>query len=282
MEFITSRKFEMPSAESDMSNLLWFNMWEYKLFPYEELKVGDVLYWYESKRKSVVWKTSVVNIDRFSYDNKDAAKRRLKKRFGEFDDEQSYYVDAPSQGFCLAFKVKPLQRLNLLKPEGIKKFPQQGWLRVDDEITQKWLKTEIEDDSILDMIIPKGTPIERLRQLNDVMAGVSPVRIKKIVSQTIRSDTELIKTLKELCQFRCQFPGCNVRIPKKDGGYYIEVAHIEPVSQGGKSVIGNLLVLCPNHHKEFDYGDLEIIEQTTDYLCGKLNDKEFEISFPSD
>ncbi len=165
MEFITSRKFEMPSAESDMSNLLWFNMWEYKLFPYEELKVGDVLYWYESKRKSVVWKTSVVNIDRFSYDNKDAAKRRLKKRFGEFDDEQSYYVDAPSQGFCLAFKVKPLQRLNLLKPEGIKKFPQQGWLRVDDEITQKWLKTEIEDDSILDMIIPKGTPIERLRQL---------------------------------------------------------------------------------------------------------------------
>ncbi|MDP2846091.1 MAG: HNH endonuclease, partial [Candidatus Methanoperedens sp.] len=93
---------------------------------------------------------------------------------------------------------------------------------------------------------------------------------------------ELVKTLKELCQFRCQFPGCNVRIPKKDGGYYIEVAHIEPVSQGGKSVIGNLLVLCPNHHKEFDYGALEIIEQTTDYLCGKLNGKEFEISFPSD
>jgi len=72
-------------------------MWKKKLFPYQELKVGDVLYWYESKSKSVAWRTRVVNIERFSYDNKDAVKRRLKKKFDEFDDEQSYYVNAPSQ-----------------------------------------------------------------------------------------------------------------------------------------------------------------------------------------
>jgi len=69
--------------------------------------------------------------------------------------------------------------LNLPKPHDIKNFPQQGWLRADDEITQKWLKKKIDDNSILDNIISDGTLIEKLHQLNEVMAEVSPVLIKK-------------------------------------------------------------------------------------------------------
>ncbi|MCZ7384178.1 MAG: HNH endonuclease [Candidatus Methanoperedens sp.] len=279
MKFITSRS-KLPSSADEMAGL-WFNLWSKQYWPLNELNVGAVLYWYESGTKSIVWKTIVEDVDRFSYGSKDEAKHKLKSRFGEFDDKQSYYIKAPSEGFCLAFKVKSLQRLNLPKPNGFK-FPQQGWLAGNDKIAQEWVKTEIADDSTLDMIIPNGTTIERLHLLNEVMADLSPERIKKIVSQTIRGDTKLVKAFKELCNFRCQFPDCNARIQKRNGGYYIEVAHIEPVSQGGKSVIGNLLVLCPNHHKEFDYGDLEIIEQKTDYLRGWLNGKEFEISFPSD
>ena len=112
------------------------------------------------------------------------------------------------------------------------------------------------------------------------MADISPERVRSVVVRTVRRDTRLVKALKELCEFRCQFPGCGVRIPKRDGGFYIEVAHIQPMSEGGRSTIGNLLVLCPNHHKEFDYGDLEIVEQTADTIRGKLNGKEFEIQLP--
>ncbi|WP_218838059.1 HNH endonuclease [Candidatus Methanoperedens nitratireducens] len=270
----------MPPSAAEMADGPWFNMWRKQYWPINELNIDAVLYWYESAEKSIVWRTIVEDVDRFSYDSKEEAKRKIKKRFGEIDDKQSYYTEAPSQGFCLVFKVKSLQRLNLPKPDEFK-FPQQGWLSGEHEIAQKWLEMEIADDSTLDEIIPDGIPIERLRQLNNVMAGIPSARIKKIVSQTIRNDTILVKALKDLCHFSCQFPNCNVRIPKKDGGYYIEVAHIEPVSEGGRSVLGNLLVLCPNHHKEFDYGDLEIIEQTIDYLHGKLNGEEFEISLPS-
>ncbi|MGB8217521.1 MAG: HNH endonuclease [Candidatus Methanoperedens sp.] len=277
MKFITSRS-KLPSSADEMAGL-WFNLWSKQYWPLNELNVGAGLYWYESGTKSIVWKTIVEDVDRFSYGSKDEAKHKLKSRFGEFDDKQSYFIKAPSQGFCLAFKVKPLQILNLPKPDGFK-FPRQGWLSGEDEIAQKWLEMEIAEDSTLDAIISSGTPIERLRQLNEVMTGISPERIKKIVSQTIRRDTQLVEALKELVNFRCQFPGCDAKIPKRDGGYYIEVAHIEPVSQGGQSLLGNLLVLCPNHHKEFDCGNLEIFEQTTNYLHGKLNDKEFEISFP--
>lgn len=277
MKFITSRP-KLPLSSEEMADWLWFNMWKKPHWPIDELNTGAVLYWYESQSKTIVWKTKVVEVDRFSYDNKDEAKRKLNMRFGEFDDKQTYFAKAPSQGVCLAFKVKPLQRLNLSKPEDFK-FPQQGWFSGDEKIAQVWVKTEIADDSTLDMFIPNGSLIERLHQLNDAMVDISPDRIKKIVSQTIRSDTQLIKELKKYHNFSCQFSGCNIRIPKQDGGYYIEVAHIEPVSKGGQSVLGNLLVLCPNHHKEFDYGDLKIIEQTTDCIRGKLNGKNFKIKY---
>ena len=59
--------------------------------------------------------------------------------------------------------------------------------------------------------------------------------------------------------------------------FYSEVAHIKPVSQNGQSVLGNLIVLCPNHHKEFDFGDLKINEQTNSKLAGQLNGNSFEI-----
>ena len=62
-----------------------------------------------------------------------------------------------------------------------------------------------------------------------------------------------------------------------DGSKYIEVAHINAVKDGGKSVHGNLLVLCPNHHKEFDYGNLKINTHTSSKLSGQLNGKNFEI-----
>jgi 5-methylcytosine-specific restriction endonuclease McrA len=137
-----------------------------------------------------------------------------------------------------------------------------------------------EDDLTLDDIVPDGALPERIAQLSAAMSGVSAERVHSIVSRTIRRDTQLVRALKELCEFRCQFPGCGTRIPKRNGEFYIEVAHIWPVSKGGQSVIGNLLVLCPNHHKEFDYGDLEIVEQTAGVIRGKLNGKEFEIRLP--
>jgi predicted restriction endonuclease len=47
-----------------------------------------------------------------------------------------------------------------------------------------------------------------------------------------------------------------MRIEKKDGGFYSEVAHIKAISTRviGVDSIQNMLVLCPNHHKSLDHG----------------------------
>lgn len=270
----------LPESANDLADRFWFNLWRLKLWPYRELIVGDTLYWYESPTKNIVWKSRVTDVERFFYDSKKAVKERLKARFGDFDTTQPYFAEAPEQGYCLAWKVAPLQRMSLPKPEGLR-FPGQGWCRVDDDIASMWLNQPgVADDVALDDIVPSGTLLERLNQLNVMMAEVTPERVRSVVERTVRRDTQLVKALKELCEFRCQFPGCGVRIPKRDGGFYIEVAHIQPVSRGGQSVIGNLLVLCPNHHKEFDFGDVEIVEQTVERIKGTLNGKWFEIRFP--
>ncbi|MFB3127501.1 MAG: HNH endonuclease [Candidatus Acidiferrales bacterium] len=170
--------------------------------------------------------------------------------------------------------------MNISKPKKFR-FPHEGWLRLNEQTAQLWSLPPAEHKTtILDDIVPEGTHIEKIRHLDAVMKELPPKQVFSVVMQTIRRDTQLIKALKELCDFRCQFPGCGERIRKRDGTFYVEVAHIKPVRAGGQSVLGNLLVLCPNHHKEFDHGDLRIEEQTVETLAGTLNSKCFEIRLP--
>ncbi len=143
MEFITSRGFKLPESKKGMSDEVWFNMWQRRERAYRELASGNILYWYESQTERVVWKTRVLDVDSFPYSHKDDALNRLEERFGEIDPSQPYYVDAPSSGYCLGFRVEALERLNIPKPSS-RKFRRSGWLPGDDKLFHEWLsKSEI-------------------------------------------------------------------------------------------------------------------------------------------
>lgn len=264
----------MPTDQTEMENFDWFNMWSNKNFPYNELLVGDTLCWFDTTAQKLVWKTEVVKVDRFPYSNKQQIFDRYPNNLG-----LKYYDSRPDSGYFVGYKVKVLEKLDLEKPTGFR-FPQLGWLRVDNEIASTWFNRQpIEDTNTLDDNVSddKKSITELLADLNEKMKNVSPDRVEKLVSATIRRDTKIINSLKKATDFKCQFPTCGQRIIKKNGGFYIEVAHIKPVSQNGQSVLGNLIVLCPNHHKEFDFGDLKINEQTNTKLAGQLNGNKFEI-----
>ncbi|GEM_PF-923549 len=281
MEYITGRVFRLSESAEEFARPCRYNLWRAKLWPYEELVAGDVLYWYESRTGCIVWKSKVTQVERFRYRSKEEVRARLEEVFGEtFDADEAYYVKAPDHGYCLAYRVAPLERLRVPKPSNTR-FPRQGWLRVEEAVTRGWeLPSGLSDNAVLDDTPTAGSLAERLQQLNALMRGVRPERVERLMSQTVRRDTAIVQALKEACGFQCQFPGCNVRIPKKGGGFYIEVAHIKPVRAGGQSVLGNLLVLCPNHHKEFDVGDLRITAQTVWRVRGTLNGVRFEVTLP--
>jgi predicted restriction endonuclease len=175
--------------------------------------------------------------------------------------------------------VKALEKLNLDKPSGYI-FPQLGWLKVDNLIVSKWFnRQQLEDLNTLDANISDiNKPInELLAELNEKMKDVSPERLERLVFTTISKDTKLVTLLKKSTDYKCQFPNCGWRMAKKREGFYIEVAHIKPISQGVRSVLGNLIILYPNYHKEYDLGDLKISEQTESRLVGVLNGNNYVI-----
>ena len=56
----------------------------------------------------------------------------------------------------------------------------------------------------------------------------------------------------------CQF--CGTRLQVADGNFYSEAAHIKGLGEphNGPDVTSNMLVLCPNHHLQFDRGVLRL------------------------
>lgn len=63
----------------------------------------------------------------------------------------------------------------------------------------------------------------------------------------------------------CQF--CGTRLQVSDGQYYSEAAHIKGLGEphNGPDNTNNMLVLCPNHHLQFDRGVLRLRNVGTDY-----------------
>jgi len=93
--------------------------------------------------------------------------------------------------------------------------------------------------------------------------------------KTYKRDNKTIAQLKIIRDFKCQI--CETKISKKNGDFYIEAAHIKPKHKKGRETPENILILCPNHHKEFDYGNREIIQHSKNQVEFKLNGIDYNI-----
>lgn len=139
MALVTSRGFLLPEFPDEMEDV-WFSLWRNRLWPYEELREGDDLYWYETPTKRIVWRTRVAQVDASPYNSLDAALDRIDDQFGvAIDRAQRYLDDKPQEGYCLAYRVEALERLDLPRPEDVT-FNQQGWERGDRPEIAAWLR----------------------------------------------------------------------------------------------------------------------------------------------
>lgn len=119
--------------------------------------------------------------------------------------------------------------------------------------------------------------IDRQKIINELKSikVTDPEQI--IINSKIYSrDNKTVVQLKYLHDFKCQI--CGIRIPKADGTYYIEAAHITPKAKKGPELPNNILILCPNHHKEFDFGKLMIVDRDDKFIHFILNGQEYKIS----
>mgnify|MGYP006360662093 CR=1 FL=1 len=81
-------------------------------------------------------------------------------------------------------------------------------------------------------------------------------------------------------QYLRHFPSCTV-VSFEDVNKIKQLteAHIIPKKDKGNENKENILILCPNHHKEFDYGKRKIIEHTKKEIVFELNEKLYTIKF---
>jgi hypothetical protein len=146
-------------------------------------------------------------------------------------------------------------------------------------------KDQFESVVVIDDLILRSETGPTRRILGDLTKALKNLkllpaeRIKKLIEMSNRRDTPLIRMLKKLYDFKCQMPGCKAVIRMKNGDLYCEVAHIIPFSQILSSTIDNLIVFCPNHHKEFDHGKVEDLTLSKTIVSGKLNGKSFILKF---
>ena len=97
--------------------------------------------------------------------------------------------------------------------------------------------------------------------------------------KSYKRNNKTIALIKILRNFECQI--CGLSILKKDGTKYVEAAHITPKSEKGKESAENIILLCPNHHKEFDLGDCTVIERNINEIRFVLNGKNYNVSLAS-
>lgn len=88
---------------------------------------------------------------------------------------------------------------------------------------------------------------------------------------------KLVNELKNIHEFRCQICGQRISKGSEPIEFYCEVHHLKTLSENSDEnldVIGNLIVVCPNHHIEFQYNAIAIDpedEETIIHIMGDEN-----------
>lgn len=89
----------------------------------------------------------------------------------------------------------------------------------------------------------------------------------------------IISQVKKIRGCKCQIPGCGWELQQGNGRGYIEAAHIKPKYEGGTETTSNIVLLCPNHHKEFDFGVSEYEEPIAYMVRFRLNNQWYIMHF---
>jgi hypothetical protein len=244
--FITSRGFVLPDDSEDLSVRSWFNMWKPRRWPYNELEVGDTLFWYDSQLKKLVWKTRVTEVARFEYGNKGEARERLLQEYGDDPIDDPYFAQASDHGYCLAFKVRPLERLNLSKPADYT-FPYGGWLRCENPDAKTWLSqlpTENQDGNYTPQLRKSATKADNEGYFEPGnLEDERERKLREIVQR--RGQPEFRNKLVAAYDGRCAVTGC-------DAVSALEAAHITPYLGPESNHVANGLLLRADIHTLLD------------------------------
>ena len=141
----------------------------------------------------------------------------------------------------------------------------------------QWARKSLNDYGYLDRSAPRSvwklskTGIEAAREIAHIFdffsprpketplsSDIEPPERKESTVYRILRDTPLARRLKELHNNRCQI--CRETVELSSSKKYSEAHHIKPLGgiHQGPDIKENIIVLCPSHHVQCDYGAIEL------------------------
>jgi len=198
-------------------------------------------------------------------------------------------VDEKGRTWELIFFVKVLKFLNKDKKSFLSElgysenFSLRGNTRVTGkhlELLEQFLKEneeneisgeELMDETAIEAIdsvekLSKNKE-ERLKQLEELVQKAlqnDKTEYVELHGRRIKRKQILVAFVKERDHYKCR--ACGFSFKTKDGEYYVEVAHINPLGKGGPDNPANMVALCPNCHKKLDRGDSEARKEVIEAL----------------
>ena len=104
--------------------------------------------------------------------------------------------------------------------------------------------------------------IDPLDQDDIFACDIDETQEKEVVVRKILRDSVIVKDLKNIYNNSCQI--CNKQINLR-ASMYSEAHHLQPLGKkkhNGPDIKENLIILCPNHHAEFDFGAIALNPKT--------------------
>lgn len=175
-------------------------------------------------------------------------------------NEHILYINTKGDSKVKLKRVIQVYMQKVLLNENAQKEVQNG-----DEIEQEEIALTFQSKS-------KEEIIEELRNSTSIEPTIIIINGK-----AYKRDNKLIAQIKFVRDYKCQI--CSSYILKANGKKYIEAAHITPKALRGSEQPSNIILLCPNHHKEFDMGKREILLHNEIQIHFILNGKKFHINF---
>ncbi len=127
--------------------------------------------------------------------------------------------------------------------------------------------------------------IESTRSIKEIINELKQVtpqtpELVETHGKIYKRDNKSVVDIKIVRGKKCQI--CGTFILTKDNKHYVEAAHIKPKRDKGPETFDNIIVLCPNHHKEFDYGATVIISQDEENITFEMNGISYTVRLALD
>lgn len=116
-----------------------------------------------------------------------------------------------------------------------------------------WQITSYDEDSG-EVTFSRGIgPISSVDQFSLLQLGNEIPKEHDIINRTFKRNPQIRTWVLSRAGGRCEYCGAK-GFSTPNGTTYLETHHIIALSEGGPDTVGNVIALCPNHHREAHYG----------------------------